>query len=253
MTERRRIIAGNWKMFKTIKEAQVYATEFLELVGTVAELDIVVCAPFTALSVLRDELEDSVVHLGAQNMSWAAEGAYTGEISPGMLLDLGCTYAILGHSERRELLHETDEEIAKKVKLALSAGLTPILCVGENLRQREAGQALAVVQNQVQQDLAGLREEEIRKVVIAYEPIWAIGTGKTASSQDAQEMCAGIRATVAMISATAAAAIPILYGGSVKIDNISDLLRQPDIDGGLVGGASLEPSGFARLIQNALG
>lgn len=252
MTGRRRIIAGNWKMYKTINEAKTYAIGFLERVGGITDADIVICAPFTTLSVLKDELEESVVHLGAQNMSWAVEGAYTGEISAAMLQDLACTYVVLGHSERRELLQETDEMIARKVRRALEAGLTPVLCVGENLIQREAGEAQAVVRTQIQKDLDGLAPEELKKIVVAYEPIWAIGTGKTASSQDAGDMCASIRAALATVSAGAADSISILYGGSVKAGNIADLMAQPDIDGALVGGASLDPNGFAELIENAL-
>lgn len=249
---RRRIIAGNWKMNKTTGEAKAYAAEFLERVGGITDADIVICAPFTVLSVLKDELEESVVHLGAQNMAWAPEGAYTGEISAAMLQDLACTYVILGHSERRELLQETDEMIAKKVRRALEAGLTPILCVGENLNQREAGEAQAVVRSQIEKDLAGLGPDELKKVVIAYEPIWAIGTGKTASSQDAEDMCRAIRSALAAADPEAAGIIPILYGGSVKAGNIAELMAQADIDGALVGGASLDPAGFAELIENAL-
>ncbi|GAB6172920.1 triose-phosphate isomerase [Paradesulfitobacterium aromaticivorans] len=253
MSNRRQIIAGNWKMYKDNGEARDYAVKFLELVGEITELDMVICAPFTALSVLKDELEESVVHLGAQNMFWTGEGAYTGEISPRMLTDMACTYVIIGHSERREILHETDEMIAKKVKAALNAGLKPILCVGENLNQREDGRALATVRGQVERDLPDLSPEELRRVVIAYEPIWAIGTGRTASSADAQEMCAGIRSTVAGIAGAVAEEIPILYGGSVKEGNIQELMAETDIDGALVGGASLDAEGFARLVRNALG
>lgn len=252
MSNRRQIIAGNWKMYKDSREASTYAAKFLELVEDVTELDLVLCAPFTALSAMKDELEESVVHLGAQNMFWAAEGAYTGEISAQMLLDMACTYVIIGHSERREILQETDEMIAKKVKAALNAGLKPILCVGENLNQREDGRALATVRGQVERDLPDLTPEELRRVVIAYEPIWAIGTGRTASSADAQEMCAGIRSTVAGIAGAVAEEIPILYGGSVKEGNIRELMAEADIDGALVGGASLDPEGFARLVRNAL-
>ena len=240
-------------MHKDNGEARDYAAKFLELVGEITELDMVICAPFTALSVLKDELEESVVHLGAQNMFWTGEGAYTGEISPRMLTDMACTYVIIGHSERREILHETDEMIAKKVKAALNAGLKPILCVGENLNQREDGRALATVRGQVERDLPDLSPEELRRVVIAYEPIWAIGTGRTASSADAQEMCAGIRSTVAGIAGVVAEEIPILYGGSVKEGNIQELMAETDIDGALVGGASLDAEGFARLVRNALG
>lgn len=238
-------------MYKTVGEAQAYAAKFLGQVGDATDLDIVLCTPFTALPALKLELEESIVHLGAQNMSWAAEGAYTGEISARMLLDLACTYVIVGHSERREILRETDADIAKKVKAALNVGLTPILCVGENLAQREEGRALGIVRTQVQNDLADLSDDELRRIVVAYEPIWAIGTGKTASSQDAQEMCAGIRSTIAGINGSVAAEVAILYGGSVKPENIAELMAQSDIDGALVGGASLDPDSFARLVHNA--
>ena len=252
MAKRHPIIAGNWKMHKTIAEAQDYAVRFLAKVGNVTEVDVVLCAPFTVLSILKDELEESIIHIGAQDMFWADEGAYTGEISSKMLVDVACTYVIVGHSERREILRETDEDIARKVKAALNAGLTPILCVGENLDQREAGRALAVVRGQVERDLVDLPPQDLKRVVIAYEPIWAIGTGMTASSQDAQDMCAAIRSTLAGIAGTVAEEVNILYGGSVKADNIADLMAKPDIDGALVGGASLDPEGFAQLIQNAV-
>lgn len=252
MPTRHPIIAGNWKMNKTVREAQDYAVKLMEKVGNVTEVDVVVCAPFTALNSLKDELEESVIHIGAQDMFYAADGAFTGEISASMLVDVACTYVILGHSERREILEETDEEIAKKVKAALKAGLTPILCVGENLVQREEGRAFAIVRGQVQKDLAELPTDDLKRVVIAYEPIWAIGTGKTASSQDAQEMCAMIRSNLAGIAGSVADEINILYGGSVKADNIAELMAQPDVDGALVGGASLDPDGFAQLVQNAV-
>ncbi|MGI6450711.1 MAG: triose-phosphate isomerase [Desulfitobacteriia bacterium] len=251
MSNRRRLIAGNWKMNKTSPEARDFATAFLEKVGDVTDLDMVVCAPYTALPVLKEELEESIVHIGAQNMYHEPQGAFTGEISAAMLKDLACTYVILGHSERREYLKEDDELIAKKVKAALEAGLIPILCVGENLALREGGKALAFVRGQVEKDLVELEPAELRKVVIAYEPIWAIGTGKTASAQDAQEMCSAIRSTLAGIAGTVAQEIKILYGGSVKSGNIAELMAQPDIDGALVGGASLEVPEFAQLIQNA--
>ncbi|SPF54780.1 triose-phosphate isomerase [Candidatus Desulfosporosinus infrequens] len=251
MAKRRPVIAGNWKMFKTVSEAENYAVSFLEEVKDVTELDIILCAPFTALYPLKNELEESVVHLGAQNMSWADQGAYTGEISAQMLLDVACTYVILGHSERRELFGETDQEIAKKVKKALAAGLTPILCVGENLNVREEGKAAERVQGQVTLALSSLSTEELSRMVIAYEPIWAIGTGKTASSKDAQEMCAAIRNTLTDLMGLNAEKVPILYGGSVKAENIAELLNEPDVDGALVGGASLDPLSFAKLVHNA--
>ena len=252
MANRRTVIAGNWKMFKTTGEATDYAVRFLEEVKDVTDLDIILCAPFTALYPLKDELEESIVHLGAQNMAWADQGAYTGEISAQMLLDVACTYVILGHSERREMFGETDEEIAKKVRQALATGLTPIVCCGENLKLREEGKAVERVQGQVTRALEGLSTEELSKIIVAYEPIWAIGTGKTASSKDAQEMCASIRATLNVLIGLAAEKVPILYGGSVKAENIAELMTEPDVDGALVGGASLDPLSFAKLILNAV-
>ncbi len=251
MANRRPIIAGNWKMYKTSQEARDFALSIQEKVEDVTDLDMVVCAPFTALHILKEELEESIIHIGAQNMYHEEAGAYTGEISPMMLLDMACTYVIIGHSERREHMKENDEIIAKKVKMALDKGLVPILCVGENLSMREGGKAIGFVRGQVEKNLMDLTPTELRKVVVAYEPIWAIGTGKTASSQDAQEICAGIRTTIAGISGTVAQEIRILYGGSVKSSNIAEIMAQPDIDGALVGGASLDPQGFAELIHNA--
>lgn len=251
MANRRPVIAGNWKMFKTVSDAEDYAVKFLEEVKDVTDLDIILCAPFTALYSLKNELEESVVHLGAQNMSWADQGAYTGEISAQMLLDVACTYVILGHSERREMFGETDEVINKKVLKALAAGLTPILCVGENLNVREEGKAAERVSSQVAHGLSSLSPADLSRIVIAYEPIWAIGTGKTASSNDAQQMCASIRATLSRIMGPGAEQVPILYGGSVKAENIAELLTEPDIDGALVGGASLDALSFAKLVHNA--
>ncbi|MDP4160729.1 MAG: triose-phosphate isomerase, partial [Bacillota bacterium] len=245
------VIAGNWKMYKTVGEAQDYAVKFLEEVKEVTDLDIVLCAPYTALYPLKNELEESIVHIGAQNMASTDQGAFTGEVSAQMLLDVACTYVILGHSERRELFGETDEQIAKKVQKALAAGLTPILCVGENLNVREEGKAVEWVQTQVSRALTGIATEDLGRVIIAYEPIWAIGTGKTASSNDAQEMCAAIRATLSSLMGLTAEKVPILYGGSVKAENIAELMTEPDVDGALVGGASLDPLGFAKLIHNA--
>lgn len=251
MANRRPVIAGNWKMFKTVSEAEDYAVKFLDEVKGVTDLDIVLCAPFTALYALKNELEESIVHLGAQNMAWADQGAYTGEISAEMLLDVACTYVILGHSERREMFGETDEAINKKVQKALAVGLTPIVCCGENLNVREEGKAVEKVQGQVSRALEGLAKEDLGKIIVAYEPIWAIGTGKTASSKDAQEMCDSIRTTLTSLMGLAAEIVPILYGGSVKADNIAELMKEPDVDGALVGGASLDPVSFAKLIINA--
>jgi len=251
VANRRPVIAGNWKMFKTVSEAEDYAVKFLDEVKDVTDLDIVLCAPFTALHALKNELEESIVHIGAQNMAWADQGAYTGEISAQMLLDVACTYVIIGHSERREMFGETDQEIAKKVQQAIAVGLTPILCCGENLNLREEGQAVERVQGQVSRALSGLSIEDLSRIIVAYEPIWAIGTGKTASSQDAQEMCAAIRATLTELMGPTAEKVPILYGGSVKAENIGELMKEPDVDGALVGGASLDPLSFAKLIKNA--
>ncbi|AFQ46303.1 triose-phosphate isomerase [Desulfosporosinus meridiei] len=251
MANRRKVIAGNWKMFKTVSEAEDYAIKFLEEVKDVTDLDVVLCAPFTALHALKNELEESIVHLGAQNMAWAEEGAYTGEISARMLLDVACTYVILGHSERREMFGETDQDIAKKVQQALAVGLTPIFCCGENLKLREEGKAAEWVKNQVASALSGISKDDLLRIIVAYEPIWAIGTGKTASSQDAQEMCANIRATLTELMGSASENVPILYGGSVKAENIGELMQEPDVDGALVGGASLDPLSFAKLIKNA--
>lgn len=251
MANRRSIIAGNWKMFKTISEAEGYAVKFLEEVKDVTDLDIVLCAPFTALYPLKNKLKESHVQLGAQNMSWADQGAYTGEISAQMLLDVACTYVILGHSERREMFGETDEGVNKKVQKALAAGLTPILCVGENLNVREEGKAEEHVRSQVRQSLANISPEDLGRIVIAYEPIWAIGTGKTATDKDAQDMCASIRATLNGLMGSGAEKVPILYGGSVKVENITGLMTGPDVDGALVGGASLDPLSFAKIVHNA--
>ncbi|NLM21277.1 MAG: triose-phosphate isomerase [Peptococcaceae bacterium] len=251
MVNRRPLIAGNWKMNKTISEARDFAGRFLESIADITGLDILICAPFTNLPVLKEELEESIVHIGAQNMHYETKGAYTGEISPLMLKELACTYVIIGHSERREYFKEDDELIAKKVKAALENGITPILCVGENLALREAGKAQDFVRGQVEKNLAGLTAAELSRIVIAYEPIWAIGTGKTASAQDAQQMGAAIRSTVADMAGPAAEEIRILYGGSAKSGNIAELMAQPDIDGGLIGGSSLDVREFTQLIRNA--
>ncbi|ADY57477.1 triosephosphate isomerase [Syntrophobotulus glycolicus DSM 8271] len=251
MNSRKQLIAGNWKMFMNTQQAREFALDFQGRVADVTDKEIVICAPFTALHVLKEEWEEGIIHIGAQDVFYQKEGAYTGEISPAMLVDLACTYVIIGHSERRGYLKENDELIAQKIKAALENNLKPILCVGENLSQREDGKALSFVRSQVEKDLSELSSSDIGKIVIAYEPVWAIGTGKTASPQDAQEMCAAIRSTLAGIAGAAANNIQILYGGSVKADNIKELTKKKDIDGALVGGASLDPKQFADLIHNA--
>ena len=238
-------------MYKTTEEARSYACAFRRRVDGIGDLDIAVCAPFTVLGILQTELAASTVMLGAQNMYYQLEGAYTGEISPRMLQDLACRFVILGHSERREYMKETDDLIGLKVKAALAHNLTPILCVGENLQQRETGQALKFVRGQVEKALAGINASDLAGIVIAYEPIWAIGTGKTATAAEAQEMCQAIRLTLAGMAGPAAQTIRILYGGSVKSSNISEFMAQTDIDGALVGGASLDADGFSELISKA--
>ena len=249
---RKKIIAGNWKMNKSIADAESLTTEIRRELSDCREVDVVLCPPFTALKVVGDLITDTHIKLGAQNMHWEVAGAYTGEIAPAMLRDIYCRYVILGHSERRAYFHETDENVNKKVVAAIAANLTPIVCVGETLEQREAGQAEAVVRTQVEQGLANLGGD-IEKVIIAYEPVWAIGTGLTATPEQAQEMHAFIRKLLSELGDDAAAqAIRIQYGGSMKPANAEELLAQPDIDGGLIGGASLESRSFVELVQKAM-
>ena len=247
---RKPILAANWKMYKTIGEALDFLNRLKNVVGTEENKEIVVCPPFTALKISAEILKFSRIKLGAQNVGWAKEGAFTGEISPVMLKDVGCEYVIIGHSERRQYFGETDETVNRRLKAALAEGLIPIVCVGEKLAEREAGQELAVVENQVKNSLADLSPEDSANVVIAYEPVWAIGTGKTATPQQAQEMQKFIRQIYGrMYGEKVAENIRILYGGSIKPENISELRRQPDIDGGLVGGASLNVDSFVRIIR----
>jgi len=212
------------------------------------------CPPFTTLSEICEVLEGSNISLGAQDLFWQASGAYTGEISAPLLKDAGCAYVIIGHSERRQYFHETDEAVNKKLKYALEFGLTPIVCVGELLEERDAGRTNEVVAAQIKGSLAGLTPEDMEKIVIAYEPIWAIGTGRTATPQQAEEVHKFIRGVVAGIfSNETSDAVRIQYGGSVKADNISELMKEPDIDGALVGGASLSVESFAQIVKNAKG
>lgn len=244
----RRICAGNWKMFKTATEARAYAQRFAELLPAIPEhVEIVLCPPFTALQALRDALAGTRVKLGAQNMYWESSGAFTGEISASMLLDLGVEYVILGHSERRQYFGETDEDVRRKTAAALQSGLTPIVAVGESLGIRDAGRATEHVVAQTRAALAGLDAASAGKVVMAYEPIWAIGTGRNCDAADASVIMQAIRSAVEGL-----ADVPILYGGSVKPENIGQYCAHQDIDGGLVGGASLDPESFARLAQGAV-
>ncbi|MDU2063589.1 MAG: triose-phosphate isomerase [Sporomusaceae bacterium] len=246
---RRPVIAGNWKMHKTVAEAVELAQALIGAAkGAVAQ--VVIAPPFTALAAVTAAVKDSEIQVAAQNVHFEAKGAFTGEIAPAMLVDIGCEAVIIGHSERREYFAETDETVNKKIKAALAAKLLPIFCVGESLAQKEAGETKSWVNGQVAAGLAGLTASEVAGLVIAYEPIWAIGTGRTASSDDANEVCAVIRTKVAeLVGDEAAEAVRILYGGSVKASNISELMAKSDIDGALVGGAALEADGFAKIIN----
>jgi len=246
---RRLLIAGNWKMHKTVQEAVELVRELKELVSDVKDRDILVCPPFTALYAVSRELEGSNIALGAQNMFYEEKGAFTGEISPLMVKDVGCSYVILGHSERRHIFSETDELINKKVLSAVNHGLIPILCVGETLQEREEDKTKEVIERQVKEGLKGLNETS--EFVIAYEPVWAIGTGKTATPELAEEVHSFIREILAeMFGKEKADSRRILYGGSVKPENAAGLMSQPNIDGSLVGGASLKAESFAKIVKS---
>jgi triosephosphate isomerase len=243
------IIAGNWKMHKTSREARELVLALLELIGA-TKAEVLVCPPFTALAEVTELCRNTVLKVGAQNMFWEVQGAYTGEISPLMLKELGVEYCLIGHSERRQYFGETDATVNKKVHAALQQGLKPVLCVGETLAEREEAVTKEVCGRQLEKGLAGLTPDQISSLVIAYEPVWAIGTGKTASSADAQEVIAFIRGVLKdSYGQEKAHQVRILYGGSVKPENIRELMSQPDIDGALVGGASLKPESFAAIVH----
>lgn len=245
---RKPMIAGNWKMYKTVGEATAMLNELCRL-PLPETVEIVVCPVFTALVPAKTVLAGTKIKLGAQNVYWEEKGAFTGEVSPAMLRDAGCEYVIVGHSERRQYFGETDESVNKKTKAALAAGLIPIVCVGETLAEREAGDTQNVIIRQVKNALAGITPQQAAGLVIAYEPVWAIGTGKTASAADAGQGCSLIRRTVAdLCGKEAADKVRIQYGGSVKPENIAELMAQTDIDGALVGGASLETGSFSKII-----
>lgn len=251
--ERKLIIAGNWKMNKTVAEGVALVNGIKREVKDVKEVDIVVCPPFTALGEVSKAILDSNIRLGAQNMSEHNSGAYTGEIAAGMLKEFSTRYVILGHSERRQYQKESDELISKKAAAAHAASLKPIVCVGETLSEREGGQMEAVLTTQVRGSLAGLSKQQMEETIIAYEPVWAIGTGKTASAQQAQDAHAFIRALlVKLFDETVARKVRIQYGGSVKSSNARELMSLPDVDGALVGGASLEDRSFADIIKNSI-
>lgn len=247
---RTQIIAGNWKMHTTLAEASILVEGLKKaLVEVSTERQIVVCPPFTGLSTVADLVADTTIAVGAQNMYFEEKGAFTGEVSPVMLSDIGCEYVILGHSERRQYFGETDELVNQKIKTALRFAMTPIVCVGESLAQREADETESFITSQIDAGLAGLTAEEVKTIVIAYEPIWAIGTGRTATSAQAEEVCAFIRKRIAMLfGAEAAECVRVLYGGSVKGSNAAELLAEADIDGALVGGASLKADDFMAII-----
>ncbi|MDQ0233398.1 triose-phosphate isomerase [Metabacillus malikii] len=247
---RKPIIAGNWKMNKVASEAKSFVEEVKGLVPNAANVDSVVCAPALFLESLVQQVQGSDLKIGAQNMHFEENGAFTGEISPVALKDLDVSYVILGHSERREMFAETDETVNKKTLAAFKHGLTPIVCCGETLEEREAGKTNDLVGDQVKKALQGLSDDQVKQTVIAYEPIWAIGTGKSSSAQDANEVCSHIRQVVAeQFSTDVAEAVRIQYGGSVKPENIKEYMAQSDIDGALVGGASLEAQSFLQLLE----
>jgi triosephosphate isomerase (TIM) len=245
------LIAGNWKMHKTEREAEDYIQALLPRVSSIDGVDVAVCVPFTDLRAIADSARGSRVEVYAQNMHHEPEGAFTGEVSPLMLQDAGVQGVVLGHSERRELFGETDRALSLKLPAALEAGLVPLLCVGETESEREEEETERKLRHQVQEDLAGVPDERLADVVIAYEPIWAIGTGKVATPEQAQEAIAFVRALVADRDAQAAERTRILYGGSVKPDGARELLELPDVDGALVGGASLDAESFAQIVGAA--
>jgi triosephosphate isomerase len=251
MSERRPLIAGNWKMHKTVEQAEELIAALLPRVSTADGVDVGICPPFTALAAMVDSTRGSRVEVYAQNMHHEPQGAFTGEVSAPMLNEAGVHGVILGHSERRQMFGETDRALQLKVPVALAAGLVPILCVGETEEEREAGETERKLRHQVQEDLAKVEPERLAEVVIAYEPIWAIGTGRVATEEQAQEAIAFVRALVADRSPEQAERIRILYGGSVNPDNCPGLLRLPDADGALVGGASLDPEAFAAIVAAA--
>ena len=244
------VIAGNWKMNKTVAEAVALASEIKERVAGVENVKVIVCPVFTAVKSVADVLKGSNVKVGAQDMYWETSGAYTGEVSGEMLLEAGAEYVIIGHSERRQYFGETNETVNKKLKKALSIGLKPIVCIGETLADREAGTTEAVVGKQVKEGFVGLTAEEMKGTIIAYEPVWAIGTGKTATAEQAEAVHAFVRNLVSQLwDKETADAVVIQYGGSMKPENVASLLAQPDIDGGLIGGAALKADSFEKLVK----
>ena len=245
-------IAANWKMLKTVHEAVVFAKEFRNLVKDVTDVEVVVAPPFTALHAVAEAVRNSPVGVAGQNLHWEREGAFTGEVSAGMLKEAGAEYVIIGHSERRRLFQETDQTVNRKLVAALAAQLTAIVCIGETLEEREKNETLAVLDRQIKAGLDGLTGEQVAALVIAYEPVWAIGTGRNATPQQAGEAHAHIRSRVRQwFGAPAADHCHVIYGGSVKPDNIHELVLLPDVDGALVGGASLDEKGFFDIVTRS--
>jgi triosephosphate isomerase (TIM) len=250
MALRRPVIAGNWKMYKTQAEARVYFSALAPLVKNSTHCDIIVAPPFTALAASVEAARGSAISIAAQDLHWESEGAFTGEVSPGMLVEVGCSAVIVGHSERRQFFGETDETANMKVKAALNAGLTPILCVGETLAERERGETEKVLERQFRSGLAALTAAEFSRIIVAYEPVWAIGTGRTATPEIAADAHRFLRQrAAASFTPERASGLRILYGGSVKPENIKGLMAQVEIDGALVGGASLNAAAFASIVN----
>jgi triosephosphate isomerase len=250
---RRKFVCGNWKMHKTQGEARELVRALAPLLHGLADrVQVAVAPPFTALAAAAEAMRGSAVELAAQNVHFEKQGAFTGEVSAPMLAEVGCHHAIVGHSERRQLFGETDETVRKKVGALLAVGIRPIVCVGETLAEREAGRTLEVVDRQVRAALSGLPAEPVAALTIAYEPVWAIGTGKTASTAQAQEVHAAIRKLLRELAGGAADAVRIQYGGSVKPENAAELMAQPDVDGALVGGASLKAQDFSQIVKGAI-
>ncbi len=249
---RKHVVAGNWKMFKTRDEAQATVREVVGLVGNIQNVDIVVCPPFTALGAVEEILTGSVVQLGAQNVHWQDEGAFTGEVSVSMLADYGCSHVIIGHSERRHYFQESDEVIQDKLEKVFSTELTPILCIGESLEAREADRVQEVIPSQLERALRELTDPQTSRIIIAYEPVWAIGTGRTATPELAEKVHFLIRSWLSDHSSVGVAdQVRILYGGSVTPENAGQLIEQENIDGFLVGGASLDAQSFAKIVQQS--
>ena len=247
---RKTIIAGNWKMNKTASETVSFANELKVLLPKGRKCEAVICLPALNITTAQKAFKVTHVSIGAETVHYENSGAFTGEVSTGMLTDLGVKYVIIGHSERRQYYNETDFTVNRKVRAAVDAGLTPIICVGESLQQRELGVETELLSYQLMTAISGLSAAQVKKIVIAYEPVWAIGTGKTATAQQAEEICAHIRACIRKkYDARTARAVSILYGGSMNVQNAAELLSMPDIDGGLIGGASLKPADFAKLIE----